>query len=226
MPPTPSPNPSRRSVGDDDPEAELDLLMAGGTTSDETGNLADIFNANNSLESSRTNGVLHARRLATRIGLAPYGQRELEKFVTETNADRTLLLYARVLQLDQKVSAIAIATGKYTVSEALMDNIQKCSFAVLLSPKLGYYKKGAVPVKRVLAVLTHLNVNPPDIATNYHVYKEIKKAVNHQLTQQRSTIKKELKSSVDKNKSIYELAVSLVEDTKCVTNFDLYFGRV
>ena len=93
------------------------------------------------------------------------------------------------------------------------------------------------------AVLAHLNVNPPDISTNFHVYKEVKKVVNHQLTQQRSNIKKEvsilsdmgwlslphtnnsthyqLKSSVKKNKSIYELAVSLVEDTKCVVTVPL-----
>jgi hypothetical protein len=72
-----------------------------------------------SLQSSRTNATLHARRVAARLSLGPYG-RELESFATEDPANRTLLLFARLLAVEQKVSKIVVSSGAFTVSKALL----------------------------------------------------------------------------------------------------------
>jgi hypothetical protein len=53
--------------------------------------------SNSSLEGTRANATLHARRVANRLSLGPYG-RELG----------TVLLYAGLLAVEQRVSNIAI----------------------------------------------------------------------------------------------------------------------
>ncbi|RXW11798.1 hypothetical protein EST38_g14055, partial [Candolleomyces aberdarensis] len=152
--------------------------------------------------------------------LGPYG-RELESFATEDPANRTLLLYAKLLSVEQKISKIAVSSGSFTVSKALSDNIKNYTHAVLLSPKLSTYK-GEIIWKRVMAVIKHLNVNVPDnLESDRHVYKAVKEAVTLELTQTRSKIKKAIASSRTTNQSVYELANGLVESTQCVVTVAL-----
>ncbi|KAJ2922677.1 hypothetical protein H1R20_g14408, partial [Candolleomyces eurysporus] len=154
-----------------------------------------------SLQGSRTNATLHARRLANRLSLGPYS-RELESFATEDPANRTLLLYAKLLVVEQKVSKISVSSGSFTVGKALsQDNIKNYTHAVLLSLKLGTYK-GDITWKRVMAVIKHLNVNvPANLESDRHIYKAVKEAVTLELTQTRSKLKKARKVHAEKDRS-------------------------
>ncbi|KAF6746596.1 hypothetical protein DFP72DRAFT_1076277 [Ephemerocybe angulata] len=139
-PPTPRPVES-------DPEEELASMLSSSDGPQDDG-AAGLSSLTESLAAgSRTNAVLQARRLATRLGLGPYS-RDLETYVTEDSTTRSVLLFARLLSIEQKVSNIAVATNTFAVSRALMDNIKSYVLAVPLSTELSTYK-GTTPWKRV-----------------------------------------------------------------------------
>ncbi|KAJ2920937.1 hypothetical protein H1R20_g16156, partial [Candolleomyces eurysporus] len=162
--------------------------------------LAASLASGNSIQGSRTNATLQARRLANRLSLGPY-TRELESFAVEDNGNQALLLFAKILAIEQKVANIAPPSTSFTVGKALMDNIKSYVLAVLLSPKLSTYK-GRTPAIRVMAVIKHLNINvPANLETDRHVYKSIKESVTTELTQTRSKIKKARKVHAEPEKS-------------------------
>ncbi|TFK29555.1 hypothetical protein FA15DRAFT_700140 [Coprinopsis marcescibilis] len=167
-----------------------------------------------------TSAVIQAHRLANRLSLGPY-TKQLESYADEDPATRSLLLYGKILSLEHKLTAICSPSGTYVVEKPLMDNIKNYVLAVLLSPKLSSYK-GEFPRERVLAVIKHLNINvPATMNTDRHIYKVVREAVGSELTQARARIKKAIQQSKDSKQSIYQLATSLVDNTKCAVSVAL-----
>jgi hypothetical protein len=68
---------------------------------------------------SRTNATLQARRLANRLSLGPY-TRDLENFAVEDNGNQVLLLFAKILAIEQKVASIVPPSASFSVSKALL----------------------------------------------------------------------------------------------------------
>ncbi|KAF6744823.1 hypothetical protein DFP72DRAFT_786009, partial [Ephemerocybe angulata] len=165
--------------------------------------------------------VLHAKRVANRLSLGGPYSRDLEAFVVEDPDVRCVLMYAKLLAVEQKVSNITSTQGSYTVSKALMDNIKSVSYAVLLSPKLATYRGSAV-WKRVVAVLKQLEVTlPSNFSTDRNVLNSISEAIINELTQARSKIKKAIGLTLKSKESIYELASGLIQNTQCIVTVAL-----
>jgi hypothetical protein len=78
--------------------------------------------ARDALTSSRTNAVLHARRLTARYRLGSYSQ-ELESFADEDAASRSLLTFAKLISIDMKISALSVPSAGFLVDKPLMVHI-------------------------------------------------------------------------------------------------------
>ncbi|TFK20013.1 hypothetical protein FA15DRAFT_600427 [Coprinopsis marcescibilis] len=167
----------------------------------------------------RTNATLQAHHVASCSNLSPYASKELEDFVGERKINREMLLMAKLLAIQAKVTLVIAPPGIYELRKPLLDNITSYVLAVLLSPKLSTYK-GAIPGESVMSVLKRLNVNvPANLNTDHHVYNTIKTAVSSELTQCRSKIKKAVSHSScplnGSDQAIWSLADSLTDDTQC-----------
>ncbi|TFK19074.1 hypothetical protein FA15DRAFT_709294 [Coprinopsis marcescibilis] len=168
-----------------------------------------------------TNATLQARCVASCLNHLPYTSKELEDFVGERKINREMLLMAKLLAIQAKVTLVIAPPGIYELRKPLLDNITSYVLAVLLSPKLSTYK-GAIPGKSVMSVLKWLNVNvPANLDTDHHVYNAIKTAVSSELTQCRSKIKKAIAASRKSDQAIWSLANSLTDNTQCLVTVAL-----
>ncbi|TFK17649.1 hypothetical protein FA15DRAFT_604644 [Coprinopsis marcescibilis] len=193
----------------DDSDAED---MPAGLLSSSPSNLS---NDADPLTVSHTNATLQACRVASRLNLSPYASKELEDFVGERQINREMLLMAKLLAIQAKVTLVIAPPGIYELRKPLLDNITSYVLAVLLSPKLSTYK-GAIPGESVMSVLKRLNVNVlANLNTDRHVYNAIKTAVSSELTQCRSKIKKAIAASRKSDQAIWSLANSLTDNTQC-----------
>lgn len=116
-------NRSSPSPAPDPAEELLSLMTAGRNASGEhdpfSTPTSTYSTPSGALQSSRSNAVLQARRLANRLSLGPYA-RDLENFAAEDQQEREHLMYAKLLALEQKISNIVAAKGSYSVDKALL----------------------------------------------------------------------------------------------------------
>ncbi|KAG5649824.1 hypothetical protein H0H81_001869 [Sphagnurus paluster] len=134
---------------------------------------------------------------------------------------RQIELFVSMCALDNKLDRIIAAMPAFTVSDALMENIKSYAMAVLLSAKVSAYK-GSIPHDHVMAIIQQQRLNIPDnLNSDHYAQKEIKTAIQLELTQAHSKIKKELKISITKDYSIFALAMRVVTNTQCSVNVPL-----
>ncbi|KAF8153403.1 hypothetical protein B0H34DRAFT_105306 [Crassisporium funariophilum] len=131
------------------------------------------------------------------------------------------MLFLNQCVLMNKLDQILLATPKFAISDALQDNINSYSHAVLLSTKLSAYK-GVIPRDHVLNILIKNNLHIPDnLAKDQHASNLLKNAVKEALTQKRAQIKKDVKSSIKAKQTIYQLATASVSGTRCTVTAQL-----
>ncbi|KAF8162731.1 hypothetical protein B0H34DRAFT_671894 [Crassisporium funariophilum] len=165
-----------------------------------------------------------ARRLAVSKKLHPYQRDTVDTFLKVSNSSsiaREAQLFIALCELGNKFDSIASAAPSFTVGPALLENIKTYTMAVLLSSKLEVYK-GVVPRDHVLAIIRKEGLNiPPNFDRDPHVLKVVGMAIADELTQVRSRIKKAVGASIKDHTTIYDLAESLTDGTKCIVSVPL-----
>ncbi|EDR03236.1 uncharacterized protein LACBIDRAFT_331664 [Laccaria bicolor S238N-H82] len=134
---------------------------------------------------------------------------------TPINHQIKLFIYQCVVE--NKLDAIVASLPAFSISDALMENIEGYVIAVLLSAKLSAYK-GTIPWDHVITIimLHHINI-PENLDKDQHAANTIKSAVQNSLTQARSKIKKAIKKSktLGESVNIFDLATGIVGNTQC-----------
>ncbi|KAF8151416.1 hypothetical protein B0H34DRAFT_664923, partial [Crassisporium funariophilum] len=135
---------------------------------------------------------------------------------------RDVVLFLNQCVLINKLNQILLATPKFSISNALQENINSYNHAVLLSTKLSAYK-GVTPGDHVLNILVKNNLHIPDnLAKDQHASNLLKNAVKEALTQKGALIKKNVKTSIKSKQSIYQLAAASVSGTRCTVTRKLH----
>ncbi|KAJ7893315.1 hypothetical protein B0H14DRAFT_3125788 [Mycena olivaceomarginata] len=162
---------------------------------------------------------------------------QVDTFLNDTPTVREGKLFGLVLGLQNDVANIIVAAPAFSVSPELQTNIKSYALAVMLSPKLAQYR-GDLPVQHVMNILKkHRFDMPPGIENNPADMQKITAAVQYAFTQDRSSLKKKLFSSVrvtrldatgtrvavdlppGQHQNLFGLAQAFVEGTKCrITN--------
>ncbi|KAI1786129.1 hypothetical protein LXA43DRAFT_1099571 [Ganoderma leucocontextum] len=164
------------------------------------------------------NLILVARKVSTQKKLRNDQALEMEDFIASTLTVQNTLLYGEVLAMRNKLNNILNNPPPFQVSDDLVKNIASYSGGVFFSSKLSAYK-GAVPLNHVLDILKCFRFDlPQDIEHNRADWQKVIAEMQEALTQLCSSVKKELKTSVNqadpkKHIGIFELTDKILSKT-------------
>ncbi|TFK59760.1 hypothetical protein BDN72DRAFT_780313 [Pluteus cervinus] len=128
---------------------------------------------------------------------------------------------ALVFSLKNQVEHILVTQPPWAIPAALQDNINTYALAVLLSPKLSAYK-GSSPNQIVVGIIKRFKLHIPDnFERDERAMNTLDAEVGEALTQKRSHIKKMVKVGITKGSPIYDLALTVVEGSRCKVTIGL-----
>ncbi|KAF8800216.1 hypothetical protein BYT27DRAFT_7117857, partial [Phlegmacium glaucopus] len=137
------------------------------------------------------------------------------------------MLFIQCCAVENLVAGIKNTAPPFVSSPPLLENIKSFVAVVLLSCKLSAYKKDLVPGDHVMAILTSLprSYVPDNLVGDLYAYKVIKADIQEELTQARARIKKAIKESlalpVNESDSIFDLATTIVTNSKSLVTVPL-----
>ncbi|PPQ71992.1 hypothetical protein CVT24_008262 [Panaeolus cyanescens] len=207
----------------------------------------DTMPAGRNLPSNLRAALVKARRQAERLKLHPYQIESVEAFVQSSSFDREVQMFTQLLAAGNKLESLATAAPAFSVSTALMDNIKSYVCAILLSSRLSAYK-GTTARNHVFVgyanyirtIWTYEDMSkaiiarerthvPPNFDKDVNTKKTIMLAIQNELTQARSRIKKEIRASLAANSAndlteslhILDLATDVVSNTQLIVTVPL-----
>ncbi|KAF9043187.1 hypothetical protein BJ165DRAFT_1348818, partial [Panaeolus papilionaceus] len=129
--------------------------------------------------------------------------------------DREVQLFTQLLATANKLSDVTAAAPPFTVSPALLINIKSYVCAVLLSPRLSAYR-GTTACNHVFAIIARERAHvPTNFDTDVDTKKTILSAIQNELTQARSRIKKDAEADdLTRSQHILDLAAKVISNTE------------
>ncbi|EDR02850.1 uncharacterized protein LACBIDRAFT_332038 [Laccaria bicolor S238N-H82] len=162
---------------------------------------------------SDTNGIVVACRLLRQQQLTPYQRTEADQFIKVYSFSCCMMIFLQLCSVKNKLDEIVKTAPPFTVSGPLFENMKSLVVAVLLSAKLGAYK-GSLPRDHVFTLIKKDGVHlPAGFEKNAYTLKVINSAIQDELTQAHSRIKKMIKESVVASETIFELTTAVITNT-------------
>ncbi|KAJ7067330.1 hypothetical protein C8F01DRAFT_1079451 [Mycena amicta] len=171
---------SRSDLDDDDDESQRTPTRRRTTTSTAT---------------TSSNALVFVKRHAANKKLKPERMAEVDKFMAlPLNAMLGILFVDHMLEEERAIAA-AKKEGSLKISRDVQQNIKARCYAVLLATSTVKYKGDALTTTISMAIAKHGYDLPADIITNTAKYHVLFSNVSKQLTEARSTIKKDIYKS-------------------------------
>ncbi|EKM48864.1 uncharacterized protein PHACADRAFT_108069, partial [Phanerochaete carnosa HHB-10118-sp] len=124
--------------------------------------------------------------------------------------------FALLLAVEQRQNELITTQAPWEPSEELIVNIRNYSMGVLLSSRLATYK-GIVPNNYVAGIIKRYRFDlPANIEQNCGRWGKVTKAIQNEMTEQRSKIKKTVSLYLnEEHLNIFKLTTELCEGTSC-----------
>ncbi|KAJ7055144.1 hypothetical protein C8F01DRAFT_1088505 [Mycena amicta] len=144
-----------------------------------------------------SNALVFVKRHAANKKLKPERMAEVDKFMAlPINAMLGVLFVDHMLEEERALTA-AKKEGSLKISRDVQQNIKARCYAVLLATSTVKYKGDALTTAISMAIAKHGYDLPADIITNTAKYNVLFSNVSKQLTEARSTIKKDVHKSFE-----------------------------